>query len=69
MNILFTCAGRRVALLHAFRHAMAKLDVAGKLVAGFAGVTRQSWATLFDTAWGNVERVLVRGEAAHNVCF
>lgn len=34
-----------------------------------AGVTRQSWATLFDTAWSNVERVLVRGEAAQNVCF
>ena len=33
MNILFTCAGRRVALLHAFRRAMAKLDVTGKLVA------------------------------------
>jgi phosphoglycerate dehydrogenase-like enzyme len=31
-----------------------------------AGVTRQSWATLFRTAWDNVERVLTRGEAAHN---
>lgn len=34
-----------------------------------AGVTRQSWATLFETAWTNVERVLVRGEAAQNVCY
>jgi carbamoyl-phosphate synthase large subunit len=33
LNILFTCAGRRVALMHAFRRAMAKLEVAGKLVA------------------------------------
>jgi phosphoglycerate dehydrogenase-like enzyme len=31
-----------------------------------AGVTRQSWATLFRTAWDNVERVLVRGAAAQN---
>lgn len=28
-----------------------------------AGVTRQAWATLFRTAWENVERVLVRGDA------
>lgn len=28
-----------------------------------AGVTRQSWAFLFQAAWENVERVLVRGEA------
>lgn len=28
-----------------------------------AGVTRQSWALLFRTAWDNVERVLLRGEA------
>lgn len=27
-----------------------------------AGVTRQSWATLFREAWGNVERVTLRGE-------
>lgn len=27
-----------------------------------AGVTQQSWANLFRAAWGNVERVLVRGE-------
>lgn len=27
-----------------------------------AGVTRQSWATLFREAWGNVERVLLHGE-------
>jgi carbamoyl-phosphate synthase large subunit len=33
LNILFTCAGRRVALLHAFRRAMDKLGVAGKIVA------------------------------------
>jgi carbamoyl-phosphate synthase large subunit len=33
LNILFTCAGRRVALLNAFRRALARLDVAGKLVA------------------------------------
>jgi len=28
-----------------------------------AGVTRQSWAFLFRSAWENVERVLLRGEA------
>jgi carbamoyl-phosphate synthase large subunit len=33
LNILFTCAGRRVALLNAFRRALAELEVAGKLVA------------------------------------
>ncbi|MDH5750281.1 MAG: C-terminal binding protein, partial [Rhodospirillales bacterium] len=27
-----------------------------------AGVTRQSWAFLFRSAWENVERVLMRGE-------
>ena len=32
MNILFTCVGRRVALLEAFRGAMAELDVAGRLL-------------------------------------
>ena len=31
-----------------------------------AGVTRQSWATLFATAWDNVERVLLRGEPPLN---
>jgi len=30
---MFTCAGRRVALLEAFRRAMAELDVAGKIIA------------------------------------
>jgi len=33
LNILFTCAGRRVALLKAFRRAMAALGVTGKLIA------------------------------------
>ncbi len=33
MNILFTCVGRRVALLEAFRRAMEKLDVSGKFIA------------------------------------
>jgi phosphoglycerate dehydrogenase-like enzyme len=28
-----------------------------------AGITRQSWATLFRSSWQNVERVLLRGEA------
>lgn len=28
-----------------------------------AGVTRQSWATLFRAAWENIERVIVRGDA------
>jgi len=28
-----------------------------------AGVSRQAWATLFRTAWQNVERVLLRSEA------
>jgi len=32
LNILFTCAGRRVSLLRAFREAMAALDVRGELV-------------------------------------
>ena len=31
-----------------------------------AGVTRQSWAMLFSTAWQNVERVLVHSEAPTN---
>ncbi len=34
-----------------------------------AGVTRQSSAKLFQGAWDNVERVLVRGEAPMNVCY
>ena len=33
MNILFTCAGRRVALLDAFRRALTELDLDGKLLA------------------------------------
>ena len=33
MNILFTCAGRRVALLNAFRSALSELRLKGKLVA------------------------------------
>ncbi len=31
-----------------------------------AGVTRQSWAFLFRSAWQNIERVLLRGEAPLN---
>lgn len=33
LNILFTCAGRRVALIEAFRGAMAKLGLTGRLLA------------------------------------
>lgn len=33
LNILFTCAGRRVALLNCFGESMRKLDVRGKLLA------------------------------------
>ena len=33
LNILFTCAGRRVGLMEAFRQALATLDVRGKLLA------------------------------------
>lgn len=33
LNILFTCVGRRVALLEAFRRAMDELGVTGKIVA------------------------------------
>ncbi len=33
LNILFTCAGRRVVLLEAFRRAMKELDVTGRLLA------------------------------------
>ena len=32
LNILFTCAGRRVVLLEAFRRAMGELDVVGRLM-------------------------------------
>ncbi|MFW6062289.1 MAG: hypothetical protein ACOC93_05720, partial [Planctomycetota bacterium] len=32
LNILFTCGGRRVALLEAFRRAMAALEVGGRLL-------------------------------------
>ncbi len=32
LNILFTCAGRRVALLEAFRRAMGDLDITGRLL-------------------------------------
>lgn len=32
-NILFTCAGRRVALLRAFREAMEQLGVTGRIIA------------------------------------
>jgi carbamoyl-phosphate synthase large subunit len=32
-NVLFTCAGRRVALLRAFRAAMEKLGVSGRILA------------------------------------
>ena len=39
-NILFTCAGRRVALLDAFRTAMGNLDVDGRLFA-----TDITWAS------------------------
>ena len=31
-----------------------------------AGVTRQSWTFLFRSAWQNIERVLLRGEAPLN---
>ncbi len=33
LNILFTCVGRRVVLLEAFRHAMEELGVKGKILA------------------------------------
>ena len=33
MNILFTCAGRRVALLNAFRSALGELGLEGRIVA------------------------------------
>ena len=34
-----------------------------------AGVTRQSWAYLFRSAWENIERVLLRGEAPMNRAY
>lgn len=34
-----------------------------------AGVTRQSWAFLFRSAWQNVERVLIQGEPPTNRVF
>jgi phosphoglycerate dehydrogenase-like enzyme len=34
-----------------------------------AGVTRQSWAHLFRSAWQNIERVLLRGEAPLNKVY
>jgi phosphoglycerate dehydrogenase-like enzyme len=34
-----------------------------------AGVTRQSWAYLFRSAWQNVERVLIQGEPPDNRVF
>jgi carbamoyl-phosphate synthase large subunit len=46
LNILFTCGGRRVALLEAFRRAMAELGVTGKIVT--TDITRASPA--FHTA-------------------
>lgn len=33
LNILFTCAGRRVALMEAFRRAMGEVGVGGKIIA------------------------------------
>ncbi len=43
-------------------------DAAGRLLLTphIAGVTRQSAALLFRSAWANVERVLVKGEPPHN---
>jgi len=46
LNILFTCVGRRVMLLEAFRRAMTKLGVTGKLIAA----DRTSAASAFHTA-------------------
>ncbi len=33
MNIMFTCAGRRVALMNAFRDAMKELNLTGRIIA------------------------------------
>lgn len=43
-------------------------EVGGRLLLTphIAGVTRQSWAFLFRSAWQNVERVLIQGEAPAN---
>jgi len=48
-----------------------KEDVAHRLLLTphIAGVTRQSWAFLFRTAWENVERVLTRNELPLNRVF
>jgi phosphoglycerate dehydrogenase-like enzyme len=51
------------------------LNVTGEVAARLlltphiAGVTRQASALLFRSAWENVERVLVRGEAAQNRAY
>ena len=45
LNILFTCAGRRVALLEAFRKAMAEMNVAGKLIAADMTVASAAFHT------------------------
>ncbi len=39
MNILFTCTGRRVALLRTFRRAMGELGLAGKIIAADASAS------------------------------
>jgi len=47
-------------------------DEAGRrllLTPHIAGVSRQSWAFLFRSAWQNVERVLLRNEAPENRVF
>jgi len=43
MNILFTCAGRRVALLEAFRRALAELGVPGRLIAADLTAASAAW--------------------------
>ncbi|MCJ7592410.1 MAG: NAD(P)-binding domain-containing protein [Woeseiaceae bacterium] len=46
-------------------------EVAGRLLLTphLAGVTRQSWVFLFQTAWQNVEAALLRGEPPANRVF
>ena len=46
-------------------------EIGGRLLLTphIAGVTRQSWAFLFRSAWQNVERVLVNGEPPANRVF
>ena len=46
-------------------------EVGGRLLLTphIAGVTRQSWAFLFRSAWQNVERVLINGEPPANRVF